>query len=112
MPVWIEGEKARGYKLEQFADAFLRHLDGRDGRDGRHGSQSQNDGTKPTVLPPSPNQAVPFNPSSGAASTAPTAPTAQHSLDGSTPQPVPEGWNQAEQEAALDDVLRSRRATA
>jgi hypothetical protein len=35
MPIWVEGEKARGYKVSQFADAFARVLGGRDGRDGR-----------------------------------------------------------------------------
>jgi hypothetical protein len=112
MPVWIEGEKARGYKLEQFADAFLRHLGGRDGRDGRDGTQSQNDGTKPTALPPSPNQAVPFNPPSGGASTAPTTPTAQHTLNGAKPQPVNGDWNPDEQMAKLEEALRNRAATA
>jgi hypothetical protein len=31
--------------------------------------------------------------------------------NGSTPQPLPVGWNQAEQEALLDEVLRNREAT-
>lgn len=54
MPVWVDGEKARGYKVEQFADAFLRVLSGRGGRGGSSG------------LAPD------------AAPTAPTAPTAHH----------------------------------
>jgi hypothetical protein len=52
MPIWVEGEKARGYKVMQFADAFSRVLGGRAGRDGR------------SVLAP------------GEAPTGPTAPTA------------------------------------
>jgi hypothetical protein len=82
MPVWIEGEKARGYKVEQFADAFLRHLGGRDGRDGRDGSLSQNDGTEPTALPPREKKPVPPDPAPGAASTAPTVPTATPGTNG------------------------------
>jgi hypothetical protein len=36
MSVWVEEEKARGYKVEQFANAFLRVLSGRSGRSGRN----------------------------------------------------------------------------
>jgi hypothetical protein len=49
MPVWVEGEKHRGYKLEQFKDAWLRVLGGRNGRDGRSESPSQEAPTTPTA---------------------------------------------------------------
>jgi hypothetical protein len=49
MPVWVEGEKHRGYKVEQFADAFLRVLSGRGGRGGRSESPSENGSTAPTA---------------------------------------------------------------
>lgn len=64
MPIWVEGEKARGYKVTQFADAFSRVLGGRDGRDGR------------SVLAP------------GEAPTGPTAPTTLEDGDG-TDRPFP-----------------------
>jgi hypothetical protein len=40
MPVWIDGEAVRGYKREQFADAFARVLGVRSVRDVRSGSSS------------------------------------------------------------------------
>jgi hypothetical protein len=49
MPVWVDGEKHRGYKLEQFEDAWLRVLGGRGGRDGRSESPSQEAPTTPTT---------------------------------------------------------------
>ena len=52
MSVWVDGEKHRGYKLEQFADAFARVLGGRcgrDGRDGRDGSSIEAAPTAPTA---------------------------------------------------------------
>lgn len=64
LPIWIDGEKARGYKLDQFTDAFLRVLGGRGGRDGRSGLASE------------------------AAPTAPTAPTALDTMAGANP-PLP-----------------------
>jgi hypothetical protein len=60
MSVWVDGEKGRGYKREQFANAFARVLDGREGRDGRSGSASDTAST---------------------ASTAPTVPVAPVPLD-------------------------------
>lgn len=52
MPVWVAGSKVRGYKREQFADAFLRVLGsegGRSGRGGRSGSASDAAPTTPTA---------------------------------------------------------------
>jgi hypothetical protein len=49
MPIWVEGEKARGYKVTQFADAFARVLGGRDGRDGRSVLASNEAPTTPTA---------------------------------------------------------------
>jgi hypothetical protein len=49
LPIWIDGEKARGYKLDQFSDAFLRVLGGRSGRDGRSGLPSEAAPTAPTA---------------------------------------------------------------
>lgn len=78
MPVWVDGEKHRGYKAEQFEDAWLRVLGGRDGRGGRSGTSAE------------------------AAPTAPTAPTAYHSSNGDGPDfPEPSEW------LARDGVWRS-----
>jgi hypothetical protein len=41
MPVWTHGETVRGYKLDQFADAFARVLGVRSIRSVRSGSSSQ-----------------------------------------------------------------------
>jgi hypothetical protein len=52
MPVWADGEKHRGYKFEQFEDAWRRVLGvegGRSGRDGREQSPTQNAPTTPTA---------------------------------------------------------------
>jgi Protein of unknown function (DUF3631) len=49
MSVWINGEKARGYKREQFTDAWARIVGGRTGRDGRSGSSSDAAPTAPTA---------------------------------------------------------------
>jgi hypothetical protein len=49
MPVWVGGEKARGYKLEQFSDAFDRVVGGRDGWDGRSDSSTEAAPTTPTA---------------------------------------------------------------
>jgi hypothetical protein len=43
MPVWIDGETGRGYKVEQFADAFSRVLGVRSVRAVRSESTSQNE---------------------------------------------------------------------
>jgi hypothetical protein len=48
MPIWVDGEKARGYKRESFADAFSR-VGGRGGRDGRYDSASHTAPTTPTA---------------------------------------------------------------
>jgi Protein of unknown function (DUF3631) len=58
MPVWVDGEKHRGYKHEQFEEAWRRVLGGRTGRDGRS------------------------EPPSEAAPTTPTTPTTHHAEDG------------------------------
>ena len=55
LAIWLEGEKARGYKREQFAEAWLRYPPppraepGRTGRTGRSESPSQNEPTTPTT---------------------------------------------------------------
>jgi hypothetical protein len=49
MPVWIAGEKARGYKAEQFDEAWRRVLGGRGGRDGRDGSSADAASTASTA---------------------------------------------------------------
>jgi hypothetical protein len=49
MPVWADGEKHRGYKHEQFGDAWLRVLGGRGGRDGRSGAAIEAAPTTPTT---------------------------------------------------------------
>jgi hypothetical protein len=49
LPVWVDGEKARGYKLEQFADALHRVVGGRGGRDGRSGLVWEAAPTAPTT---------------------------------------------------------------
>jgi hypothetical protein len=41
MPVWVDGETVRGYKVEQFADAFARVLSVSSVSDVRSGSASQ-----------------------------------------------------------------------
>jgi hypothetical protein len=48
MSIWVEG-KARGYKREQFENAFARVLGGSPGRDGRDGSASYGGSTAPTA---------------------------------------------------------------
>jgi 5S rRNA maturation endonuclease (ribonuclease M5) len=49
MPVWVDGEKCRGYKAEQFEEAWARVLGGRGGRGGRRGSNSDAPPTTPTT---------------------------------------------------------------
>jgi Protein of unknown function (DUF3631) len=49
LSIWVEGENARGYKREQFEDAWLRVVSGRSGRSGRSDSPSQNEPTAPTT---------------------------------------------------------------
>jgi hypothetical protein len=54
MPVWIDGKTARGYKAEQFADAFHRVLGVRSVRDVRSGFPSHaapNAPNAPNALP-------------------------------------------------------------
>ena len=75
MPIWVDGKKHRGYKLEQFTNAFLRLGVGEGGRHGRDGFQSQNGLPSPTASTALENQGGSRDPASGAASTAPTAPT-------------------------------------
>lgn len=58
MSVWIDGDKHRGYKREQFEDAWLRVLGGRDGRDGRDGSSIEATPTAPTTPTPLNTKAV------------------------------------------------------
>jgi hypothetical protein len=79
MPVWTDGQKAGGYRVEQFEEAFLRVLGGRGGRGGRSGSQSQNDLPPPTALSEEGGRS---EPSSHAAS---TTPTALHANNGNQP---------------------------
>ena len=49
MPVWVDAEKHRGYKAEQFEDSWLRVLGGRGGRSGRSESPSGEASTTPTT---------------------------------------------------------------
>jgi hypothetical protein len=55
MPVWVDGDKARGYKREQFVEAWNRYLPahgvqgGRSGRSGRSESPSDAAPTTPTA---------------------------------------------------------------
>jgi hypothetical protein len=76
MPIWVVGAKHRGYKLEQFENAFLRVGVVEGGRHGRDGFQGQNGLPPPTAPTALENQGGSRDPASGAASTAPTAPTA------------------------------------
>ena len=49
LSIWVDGEKHRGYKREQFANAWVRVLGGRSGRDGRDGSSIEAAPTGPTA---------------------------------------------------------------
>jgi hypothetical protein len=49
MAVWVDAEKHRGYKREQFANAFTRVLGGRAGRAGREASNPDAAPTAPTA---------------------------------------------------------------
>ncbi len=103
MPVKVEGETVRGYKVEQFADAFLRHL-GVTGVTGVTSSaQSQKEVTESNAVTLSEKQAVTGKPASEAGSNAGNAGNAQQTSNGSTP------WDQDEQGRLLDDIYDSRR---
>jgi hypothetical protein len=77
MPVWVGGETVKGYKVEQFADAFHRVLGVREVRGVRTGSQSQNDLTEPNPLTPCEKEAVSPNPAPQAAPNSPNPPNPQ-----------------------------------
>jgi hypothetical protein len=79
MPVWVEGEARRGYKREQFADAFHRVLSV---RSVRPGSQSQNGLTGPNAPNASEIQGVRPEAASKAAPNAPNAPNASVTEEG------------------------------
>jgi hypothetical protein len=55
MPVWVEGQTGKGYKREQFADAFHRVL-------GVRGVRTVRSGMAPDAAPNSPNPPNPPNP--------------------------------------------------
>jgi hypothetical protein len=78
MPVKVEGVTVRGYKVEQFSDAFHRVL-GVTGVTGvTPGSESQNEVTKSNAVTPSPNQRVTDDAAPQAAGNASNAGNAQH----------------------------------
>jgi Protein of unknown function (DUF3631) len=79
MPVWVDGRTVRGYKAEQFADAWLRVLGVRGVRSVRSGSQSQDDLTPPNTLG---EEGVRPNPFSDAAPNAPNAPNTSYAENG------------------------------
>jgi hypothetical protein len=77
MPVWVDGETVKGYKVEQFADAFHRVLGVREVREVRSGSQNQNGLTEPNRLTPSEKSAVSRDPAQEAAPNPPNPPNPQ-----------------------------------
>jgi Protein of unknown function (DUF3631) len=76
MPVWIDGQTVRGYKADQFLDAWLRVLGVRGVRGVRSGFPSQDRLTGPNALTPSENGGVRSDPASEAEPNAPNAPNA------------------------------------
>ena len=56
MPVWVEGQTVKGYKVEQFADAFARALGVRTVRTVRTQSASQNEPNPPNPPNPYPSE--------------------------------------------------------
>jgi hypothetical protein len=64
LPIWVDNEKARGYKREQFEDAWLRVVGGRGGRDGRSGLAPDLPPTAPVLCLICERPYVPDNPCS------------------------------------------------
>ena len=98
MPVWAEGKTVKGYKREQFEDAWTRYLpplhDGvRSVREVRSGSSSH-------AAPNPPNSPNPTPGTNGSGDPTRIA------------QPVPEGWDQDEQERLLIEAMRNLKAPA
>jgi hypothetical protein len=95
MPVWADGKTVKGYKLEQFADAFLRVLGVRTVRPVRSGTAAQN-------APNPPNRP---NPVGTWAGQEPTGPDPSENV----PDPTDNPFEQVDDDE-LDDELERLRA--
>jgi hypothetical protein len=78
MPVWVEGRTVKGYKREQFENAWSRHLpvqgEVREVSGVSPGPEIENDLTEPNPPNPSPNPGVSGNPALEAVPNSPNPP--------------------------------------
>jgi hypothetical protein len=106
MPVWVEGATVRGYKREQFEDAWARYLPPLQG--GVRSVSTVRSGSSNHAAPNAPNSpnATPGTSNGSGRPFPQSQEPSKDSMNGS----APEGWNADEQMAALDEALRNREA--
>jgi hypothetical protein len=111
MPVWAEGKTVKGYKREQFEDAWARYLPPL--HDGVRSVREVRSGSSNHAVPNSPNSPNPPNPTPGTSNgSGGPFPQSQEPSKDSMNGSAPEGWNPAEQMSKLEEALADRNREA